>query len=323
MTEEREIAIDGGTLLVTEGDGGYTVTGIKGQPSRLILPEQIEGQPICRIGKKAFLGQKKLVEVTLSNSVTELEDWAFAHCAALRRIVLPAALCRVGKGVFKDCKALSLAEAGKFKDGKALSLVETGKLKDGKVLSQAEAGGEVDIPWLLAATPVQLSAEYLFTPWEAGSREWLEKWDDRFFTLLAESDEAGFTKMVLCGEEDLLANLPDYVAGRRRSKARLCFLRLLHPMGLSNAHKQELMTYLQTHAKGCESEAAWEVVLGEHGDEKEYYEVLIQSGCVQAENLKGMLADMGERHTEMKAFLMRQEEKESREDDFFSALSLD
>lgn len=309
MTEEREIAIDGGTLLVTEGDGGYTVTGIKGQPSRLILPEQIEGQPICRIRKKAFLGQKKLVEVTLSASVTELEDWAFAHCAALRRIVLPAALRRVGKGVFKDCKALSLAETGVFKDGKALSLAET--------------GGEADIPWLLAATPVQLSAEYLFTPWEAGSREWLEKWDDRFFTLLAESDEAGFTKMVLCGEEDLLANLPDYVAGRRRSKARLCFLRLLHPMGLSDAHKQELKTYLQTHAKGCESEAAWEVVLGEHGDEKEYYEVLIQSGCVQAENLKGMLADMGERHTEMKAFLMRQEETESREDDFFSALSLD
>ena len=309
MTEEREIAIDGGTLLVAEGDGGYTVTGVKGQPSRLILPEQLEGQPICRIGKKAFLGQKKLVEVTLSNSVTELEDWAFAHCAALRRIVLPAALRRVGKGVFKDCKALSLAETYGFEDCKALSLAET--------------GGEEDIPWLLAATPVQLSAEYLFTPWEAGSREWLEKWDDRFFTLLAESDEAGFTKMVLCGEEDLLANLPDYVAGRRRSKARLCFLRLLHPMGLSDAHKQELMTYLQTHAKGCESEAAWEVVLGEHGDEKEYYEVLIQSGCVQVDNLKGMLADMGERHTEMKAFLMRQEEKESREDDFFSALSLD
>ena len=55
MTEEREIAVDGGTLLVVEGDGGYTVTGVKGQPSRLILPEQIEGQPICRIGKKAFL----------------------------------------------------------------------------------------------------------------------------------------------------------------------------------------------------------------------------------------------------------------------------
>ena len=309
MTEEREIAIDGGTLLVAEGDGGYTVTGIKGQPSRLILPEQIEGRPICRIGKKAFLGQKKLVEVTLSASVTELEDWAFAHCAALRRIVLPTALCRVGKGVFKDCKALSLAE--------------TEGLKDRMVLSLAETGGEEDIPWLLAATPVQLSAEYLFTPWEAGSREWLEKWDDRFFTLLTESDEAGFTKMVLCGEEDLLANLPDYVAGRRRSKARLCFLRLLHPMGLSDAHKQELKTYLQTHAKGCESEAAWEVVLGEHGDEKEYYEVLIQSGCVQADNLKGMLADMGERHTEMKAFLMRQEETESREEDFFSALSLD
>ena len=309
MTEEREIAIDGGTLLVAEGDGGYTVTGVKGQPSRLILPEQIEGRPICRIGKKAFLGQKKLVEVTLSASITELEDWAFAHCAALRRIVLPAALRRVGKGVFKDCKALSLAETGGVEDGKTLSLAET--------------SGEEDIPWLLAATPVQLSAEYLFTPWEAGSREWLEKWDDRFFTLLMESDEAGFTKMVLCGEEDLLANLPDYVAGRRRSKARLCFLRLLHPLGLSDTHKQELMTYLQTHAKGCESEAAWEVVLGEHGDEKEYYEVLIQSGCVQADNLKGMLADMGERHTEMKAFLMRQEETESREEDFFSALSLD
>ena len=141
-------------------------------------------------------------------------------------------------------------------------------------------------------------------------------------TLLKRKDESGFTKMVLCGEEDLLANLPDYVAEKQRSKARICFLRLQNNIQLSIENTERLRKYLLEHTKGCQSEAAWEVVLREHGDEWSYYQTLIDAGAINQDNLPGMLLDMGENHAEMKAYLLRYREENLMEQDFFHQLSL-
>lgn len=294
MAQEREIEA-GDIRLRIEENKTATVTGSRGQHTILKIPALAEGYPVAAIGKKAFLGNKSLTELVLPDTLTEIGDWAFAHCTGLRRLTLPAKDLRIGKGVFKDCKSLREVETGKGREPACL----------------------------LAAVPVMLDAEYLFRPLEAGSGEWLEKWDTRMFTLLHKSDESGFTRLVLCGEEDLLANLPDYVAGQRRKKAAMCLLRLLNPLGLSESSKEELEAYLRTHAKGCASEAAWETVLSEHGDERPYYEQLVKAGCVTEENIADMLEDMQEGHAEMKAFLMRYKEEKLGGGDFFDSLSLD
>lgn len=311
MMQEKEIKEGEVIWLYIKGNNGIIISGCRSQASHIEIPESLEGLTVTEIGKKAFLGNKNLTEVWLPDSVREIGDWAFAHCSNLKTIVLPGRHIRMGKGIFKDCRALAYA---KVQTGSACSAAGTGKA--GRMEPHTQ------ISRLLAATPIMLDAEYLFLPGEAGSREWLEKWDSRLLALLRKDDESGFTKLVLCGEEDLLANLPDFVAEKRRSKAELCFLRLLNPMGLAKDNEEELRSYLQTHAKGCESEAAWETVLRFHGEERPYYELLMDTGCVTADNLSAMLFDMQESHAEMKALLIRYKEKLT-ESDFFDSLSLD
>lgn len=294
MADEKEVKTKDGSLLFIKERDGMTLSGIKGHATLITVPTEVEGLPVRAVAKKAFLGNKDLTEVILPDSLDEIGDWAFAHCGSLKRITLPGRKISIGRGIFKDCK----------------------------MLEQVRTGRREDIAWLLAATPILLDAEYLFVPEDAGSEEWLEKWDNRMKTLLFQEDEAGFTRLVLCGEEDLLASLPEYVAERRREKARMCFLRLMHPVGLNSENKSLLLEYLRGHTKGCESEAAWEVVLREHGDERDFYSLLKENGCVNAQNLPAMLDDMQEKHTEMKAFLMRYKESLGG-NDFFASLSLD
>ncbi|MGN1147157.1 MAG: leucine-rich repeat domain-containing protein [Lachnospiraceae bacterium] len=322
MAQEKDFKIGGVTLRYMVENEGVVITGCKGQTPRVEIPEEIEGLPVTAVGKKAFLSNKGLTEVVLPGTLTEIGDWAFAHCSSLKKMVLPGKNMRIGKGVFKDC--IALAEVRVTAQGEGRPKGQTGENVYGEDTDRYEEETHAgQMSRLLAATPVMLDAEYLFLPGEAGSAEWLEKWDSRMMALLQKNDESGFTRLVLCGEEDLLANLPDYIAEKRRSKAEMCFLRLLNPIGLSNESKNKLREYLLTHAKGCESEAAWEVVLREHGDERSYYELLTDIGCVTEENLPDMLQDMKEGHAEMKAFLMRYKEANLSGSDFFDTLSLD
>ena len=286
-------------LLYEIVDGTVGITGVKGENTHWEIPAEIEGYPVTVIKKKAFLGNKSVKSISLPTSIKELEDWAFAHCSNLETITLPRKPIYMGKGVCKDCIKL-----------------------DKILLTQEPSKEDHMIGRLLAAVPVLMEAEYLFDAAHAGTEEWLKKWDSRMITLLKRKDESGFTKMVLCGEEDLLANLPDYVAEKQRSKARICFLRLQNNIQLSIENTEKLGKYLLEHTKGCQSEAAWEVVLKEHGDEWSYYQTLIDADAINQDNLPGMLLDMGENHAEMKAYLLRYREENLMKQDFFHQLSL-
>ena len=187
MADEKEVKTKDGSLLFIKERDGMTLSGIKWHATLITVPTEVEGLPVRAVAKKAFLGNKDLTEVILPDSLDEIGDWAFAHCGSLKKITLPGRKISIGRGIFKDCK----------------------------MLEQVRTGRREDIAWLLAATPILLDAEYLFVPEDAGSEEWLEKWDNRMKTLLFQEDEAGFTRLVLCGEEDLLASLPEYVAERR------------------------------------------------------------------------------------------------------------
>lgn len=320
MMQEKEIRDGEAVWHYSKRGDTSVILGCTSRSSLINIPESLEGLPVAEIGKKAFLSNKNLTELRLPDTVREIGDWAFAHCSNLQKIVLPGKNIRIGKGIFKDCRSLVCAEVRNRTED---SVWQNGTAYPAGGADKAcRPAVHVQVSRLLAATPIMLDAEYLFLPGEAGSREWLEKWDSRMLTQLHKDDESGFTKLVLCGEEDLLASLPDFAAEKRRSKAEMCFLRLLNPMGLVKESEEELKNYLRSHAKGCESEAAWETVLKAHGDERPYYEMLMDTGCVTADNLPGMLLDMQESHTEMKALLMRYKE-ELTDGDFFDSLSLD
>ncbi len=300
MGLEKETEIQGGRLTYEVRKDSICIKSCKVILSRVIIPPKIDTLPVTVIDKKAFLSCKNLREIRLPEGLVEIGDWAFAYCSELAVISLPGRNLSMGKGVFKDCHKL-------------------------ENICPLDLNGQCNeqIGRLLGAVPGKLEADYLFTPGEAGQQEWLFRFDDKLREFLAAPDEDGFVKMVYCGEEDIVANVEFYLAERRREKARLCYLRLINDMGLTESFRQELETYLAAHTKGCASEAAWEVVFKEHGNERSYYQAFIQAGCLNIENYDGILLEMGENFPEMKAFLMRWQSQEGTEEDFFEGLSLD
>ena len=259
--------------------------------SILIIPDGTEN-----IDKKEYLNNKNVRRIVLPDSVREVGDWAFAYCNNLKEVEFSENV-HFGKEVFKGCEKL-----------KHLNI----------------RGKEEGIGALLSA--ICEEAPYLMDPKEAGSKEWIDKWDARLLTILRASDDEGYSKQIMCGEEDYAStNLEGYKRAARKRKSRLVLLRLLYPVGLNEEIKKELTDYALDHTKGSpEGEETWEVVLKEFGQEREYYELFASLGCVNAVNLNDILKDIKGEHTEMKAYFIRfmDEEREEKKSDFFDSLKL-
>lgn len=280
------------------------ITGYSGRDAKIQIPEKIGGNPVVWIGKKAFLSNKALRKITLPDTIAGIGDWAFAYCGNLEQVIIPYRQIEMGQGVFKEC-------------GRLVRIEDSTGRRDG--------AGREDVAWLLAAVVNQLDAFYLFDLENVGTESWLAGWDARVKTLLALKDSEGFSKMLLCGEEDYGSRENDlgyYKEQKRRGKVRLAMLRLMHDYGLQEDLRANMREYLLAHIKGCETEETWQVVLEEHGDDRAYYEFLTSLGGVTKENFSQMMADMGERHTEMKAYLMRYHEGLRDTGDAFSQFSL-
>ena len=266
------------------------------------IPEEVDGLPVHEIARKEFLSRKNLRKIIVPACVTEVGDWAFAYCDNLHTAVFEGRPS-FGRAVFLECKGLRFLYVGTTPDN-----------ADGE--SEAVAA-------LLAAAVTVADAPYLLDAREAGSAEWLQKWDARMQVILQSPDTEGYSKQVLCGEEDYgSTDLSAYISNRRKCKVRLVFLRLLYPLGLEPSMRQLLEDYLREHTKGCESEETWQVVLGEHGDERLYYQLFADLGCITEENFDALLMDVGEDKPELKAYLMRYKTEHFGVSDFFGGLDL-
>lgn len=280
------------------------ITGYRGKDTEIAVPPEAGGCPVTCIGKKAFLSNKMLKEISLPESVVRIDDWAFAYCAKLARVILPYHRMEIGQGIFKECFLLE------------------------EIVDESADEGEkktVDTAFLLAAVMSRLDAFYLFDFESAGTPEWMAQWDGRMQTLMEREDTEGFSKMLLCGEEDYGSrenNLDYYTEQRRREKVRLAMLRLMHDYGLKQAVRVKLEQYLLSHIKGCGTEETWRVVLEEYGDDLRYYQFLTQLGGVMRENFQPMMEDMGQSHTEMKAYLMKYHGEQHGTEDAFDAFAL-
>lgn len=293
--QEKELEIPGGSLYYEVRAEGIFITRFQGTASEVRVPERIEDTIVTGIGKKAFLSRKNLRRVVLPETTREIGDWAFAYCDALEQVTMPERRIYFGKTVFMGC----------------VSLVRIASPKDSV---PAE---------LLAAAVRDFESYYLLDMTEAGSAEWLKKWDAKLAAILHAPDQEGYSKQVLCGEEDYgSTDLEAYKSGSRRRKVRLALLRCLLSQGLSRELQKEMQEYLLSHTKGGESEETWQVMLEEHGGHREYYELFTQLGCVHEDNLNEILTDIGAEYPEMKAYFLRSQEKYVAKTDFFDSLDL-
>lgn len=331
--QEKEWETAGGRLNYRMEGGKAYVTGYQGHGGQVEAPPWMDGCPTAGIEKKAFLSRKNLRRIVLPDTLVEVGDWAFAHCSGLLSASFPRRDIRFGRAVFKECERLERieireCEAGSEGEryGKYAAGSSTAERRAGAAGNEAEERGEhaaEGIPQLLAAAVRSMDAYYLLNLREAGSREWLAKWDARALAILHTPDQEGYSKQVLCGEEDYgSTDLEAFTSGRRREKVRLAFLRLLYPSGLSAACRAELEDYLRRHTKGREKEEAWLVLLEEHGDDREYYELFAKLGCMDENNFDEILLDIGDKYPELKAYFMRLREGWACAEDFFAKLEL-
>lgn len=300
----KELDTEHGVLQYAVNGELAEVLGYRGKDTELVIPAVIDGYTITHIGKKAFLSNKMLKQISLPESVVRIDDWAFAYCSKLNKVILPYHRMEIGQGIFKECFALE-------------QIVDEG--------ADERERKTMDIAYLLAASMSSLDAFYLFNFENAGNDDWISQWDSRMQSVMAREDSEGFSKMLLCGEEDYGSkenNLDYYMEQRRREKVRLAMLRLMHDYGLEICVRAKLETYLLAHVKGQQSEETWKVILEEHGDNLKYYQFLTELGGVNADNFQAMMEDMGESHTEMKAYLMQYHSRKHRKEDAFAAFEL-
>ena len=68
---------------------GYVLLSYSGMDEELVIPEEINGTPVLRIGALAFANGSTLKRITVPNSVVKIYKGAFAGCTNLEEITLP------------------------------------------------------------------------------------------------------------------------------------------------------------------------------------------------------------------------------------------
>ena len=91
----------------------YTLTACSSEiksKKTFTIPSTYKGLPVTKIGKYAFSGAS-VVYVSIPDSVTEIEEYAFYNCASMTDIFLSDNIEIVDSDAFKGCSSLSPVQA--------------------------------------------------------------------------------------------------------------------------------------------------------------------------------------------------------------------
>lgn len=78
-------------------------------PPEKDFPVFVIPDSVTKIGRGAFTGCTRLIEVVIPNSVTEIGENTFHGCPQLTRVVIPDSVKRVHEGAFSECCSLKTA----------------------------------------------------------------------------------------------------------------------------------------------------------------------------------------------------------------------
>ncbi len=306
--EEKVMEIGGGgQLAYMSCKDGITVRRYRGIADRVYIPSEIEESPVTAIERKAFLSCKTLHYVAVPDTVGEIGDWAFAHMEQLHSVSIPRKPMRWGKELFLGC----------------------GQLKEIVLCSSQAEWAEyapLGLYEMLAAAVTVFRDYFLLDPLDFAGDAWMKRWDEKLLALVALDDLDGFEELWTCGEEDYEGkdyDIRSYPVEKRKMKLRIVYFRLMHPYKISDATRELLREYLRRHTKGTDAPQAWELIMEEHMDELEYYQVFADSGCITEDNFDSLLADAGACGAEIKAYLLRYREEHFAAKDAFAAFELD
>lgn len=104
-------------LYTVENDGTATITGYEGTPIHLVIPPEIDGYSVSKIGIQAFgtTGESLYHDsnsfcpaetIIIEYGISEIEFEAFSNCKNLNAVMLPNTLDTIGDAAFCGCDNL-------------------------------------------------------------------------------------------------------------------------------------------------------------------------------------------------------------------------
>lgn len=87
-------------------DGEVTITGYEGDAAEVVVPSEIEGHPVTKIGRVAFVSCETLERVVLPDTVTSIAFYAFDQCTSLKEVNIPSGVTEIGSNAFRMCRSL-------------------------------------------------------------------------------------------------------------------------------------------------------------------------------------------------------------------------
>lgn len=91
-------------------DGGVETAAYLGDADIIIIPEEIDGRPVSRVGEYTFF-ECLARTITIPECVTHIGEGAFGNCENLKNLRVPANVAYIGKHAFGGCPNLVLRVA--------------------------------------------------------------------------------------------------------------------------------------------------------------------------------------------------------------------
>lgn len=97
-----------------DSDGNAAITRYEGNrydgnTAELVIPAELDGHPVTRIGAAAFHGHYELTHVSLQEGINEIEAQAFTFCGCMTGVTLPDSLTVIGDYAFSHSGLTDIA----------------------------------------------------------------------------------------------------------------------------------------------------------------------------------------------------------------------
>jgi hypothetical protein len=127
--KNSDLENEGYFKFILNNDETYTIYGNNEMVEHLVIPETYNGKPVTRIGTMAFREYKSLKTVTMSDNITDINQYSFFGCENLETIFISNNITHLGGMAFSGCVKLIYTEwnNGKYlgnEDNPYLILIE-------------------------------------------------------------------------------------------------------------------------------------------------------------------------------------------------------
>ena len=106
LTHHSLSAETSGDWTYTVTDNQATITGYSGDDTEVIIPAELDGIAVVKVGDEAFKDNSSVTNVTIPDSLTSIGNDAFNSCTGLTSVTIGNSVTSIGDWAFAWCTSL-------------------------------------------------------------------------------------------------------------------------------------------------------------------------------------------------------------------------